>query len=101
MLFSNVVHYAGMRVMASDRRLDDGLFEVYLFEKCSRLGLLVHQWNALTRGWPSGACERRVARRLVVRSAEPVACQVDGDSAGFTPFAVEVLAERRTLLVPC
>lgn len=99
-LFSNVIHYAGWRVLSADRALADGEFEVYLFRNCSRIGLLRHQLRALLCGLPGGACERRRARRLRVDSPTPVPCQVDGDAAGMTPFAVEVLAQRRTLLVP-
>jgi diacylglycerol kinase family enzyme len=99
-LYSNIVHYAGLRVLSPERALDDGQFEVYLFEHCSRAGLMQHHWRALTRGLPSGACQRVRARRLRVESAQPVPCQIDGDHAGWTPFVAEVLAQQRTLLVP-
>jgi len=99
-LFSNVIHYAGLRVLAPDRALDDGQFEVYLFEDCSRPGLLRHQLRAVLRGLPGGGCRRIRARSLKVDAPQPVPCQIDGDAAGSTPFAVEVLAQQRTLLVP-
>lgn len=99
-LFSNVIHYGGHPVLRGQRRLDDGLFEVYLFRSCSRLGLLAHALRALTRGFPSPRCELQRARRLRVHSDEPVAFQVDGDFAGQTPLELEVLAQPFTLLVP-
>jgi YegS/Rv2252/BmrU family lipid kinase len=99
-LFSNVVHYAGLRVLAADRRLDDGLFEAYLFRGCGRLGLLRHGLRALGAGFPSARCERRHARRIRVRSELPVPFQVDGDLCGETPLEIEVLAQPFTLLVP-
>ncbi|MEY2786720.1 MAG: Diacylglycerol kinase [Planctomycetota bacterium] len=99
-LFSNIVHYAGLRVLSPDRALDDGQFEVYLFEHCSRAGMMRHQLRALTRGLPGGACQRVRARCLRVESANPAPCQIDGDAAGWTPFGAEVLAQQRTLLVP-
>lgn len=99
-LFSNVVHYAGLRVLAADRQLDDGLFEAYLFRSCGRLGLLRHGLRALGAGFPSARCERRRARRIRVRSELPVPFQVDGDLGGETPLEIEVLAQPFTLLVP-
>jgi YegS/Rv2252/BmrU family lipid kinase len=99
-LFSNVIHYGGMRVLARDRRLDDGLFEAYLFRGCGRLGLLGHGLRALCTGFPSSRCERRRARRIRVRSESPVPYQVDGDLGGETPLEAEVLAQPFTLLVP-
>jgi YegS/Rv2252/BmrU family lipid kinase len=99
-LFSNVIHYGGLRVLAADRKLDDGLFEAYLFRGCGRLGLLAHGLRALVSGFPSARCERHRARRIRVRSDSPVPYQVDGDLGGQTPLEVEVLAQPFTLLVP-
>ena len=99
-LFSNVIHYAGMRVLSRDRKLDDGLYEAYLFRGCSRLGLLVHGLRALATGFPSPRCERHRARRIRVHSQQPVPFQIDGDLGGQTPLEVEILAQPFTLLVP-
>ena len=99
-VFSNVIHYGGLRVLATDRKLDDGLFEAYLFRGCGRLGLLAHGVRALLTGFPSGRCERHRARHIRVRSEAPVPYQVDGDLGGETPLEVEVLAQPFTLLVP-
>ncbi|MBK7641632.1 MAG: diacylglycerol kinase family lipid kinase [Planctomycetes bacterium] len=99
-LFSNVIHYGGSRVLSRERKLDDGLFEAYLFTGCSRLGLVGHALRALFGGFPSARCERRRARRMRVRAEEPVPFQVDGDFGGETPLEIEVLAQGFTLLVP-
>jgi len=99
-LFSNVIHYGGLRVLATDRQLDDGLFEAYLFRGCSRIGLLRHGLRALVSGFPSSRCERHRARRIRVRSEAPVSYEVDGDLGGETPLEIEVLAQPFTLLVP-
>ena len=99
-LFSNVIHYAGLRVLARERRLDDGFYEAYLFRGCSRIGLLRHGLRALFQGFPSARCERHRARKLRVRSQGPVPYQVDGDLGGQTPLEIEVLAQPFTLLVP-
>jgi len=99
-LFSNVIHYGGMRVLARDRQLDDGLFEAYLFRGCGRLGLVRHGLRALLQGFPSSRCKRHRARRIRVSSETPVPYQVDGDLAGETPLEIELLAQPFTLLVP-
>ncbi len=99
-IFSNVIHYGGLRVLSADRRLDDGLFDAYLFRGCGRFGLLAHGLRALGPGFPSSRCERHRARRIRVSSETPVPYQVDGDLGGLTPLEVEVLAQPFTLLVP-
>jgi diacylglycerol kinase family enzyme len=99
-LFSNVIHYGGLRVLSADRQLDDGLFEAYLFRGCGRIGLVGHGLRALLSGLPSSRCERHRARRMHVSSDTPVPYQVDGDLGGETPLDIEVLAQPFTLLVP-
>lgn len=99
-LFSNVVHYAGFRVLASDRVLDDGRWEVYLFPAGSRVRTVLYGVRALLGGFPSGRVRRERGTKLEVRSASPVPFQVDGDLAGETPFAIEVEPVRRRLVLP-
>ncbi len=99
-LMSNIVHYAGFRVLARDRGLDDGLFEVYLFERGSRAALVGYLVRALTFGFPGGSCRRIRARRVVVTSPEPVPIQIDGEARGTTPLELEVEAVPHTLVVP-
>ena len=99
-LASNVVHYAGLRVLSADRRLDDGLFEVYLFPNGSRLGLAGYGFRALLLGLPGGSCVRLRGRRVCVHSDVPVPCQVDGDAYGRTPVEIAVHPVQSRLLVP-
>ena len=99
-LASNVIHYAGVRCLAGDRRLDDGLFEVYLFEKSSRYGLLTYAVRGFLRGLPGGSCVRRLARRVRVASETPVPYHVDGDYKGETPVDVEVSTHQFRLVIP-
>jgi diacylglycerol kinase (ATP) len=99
-LVSNVVHYGGFRVLSSDRRLDDGLFEVYLFPKGSRASLAGYALRALLRGLPGGACTRLRARRVRIVSEAPVPCQVDGDAFGETPVEIAVHPVQSRLVVP-
>jgi YegS/Rv2252/BmrU family lipid kinase len=99
-LVSNVVNYAGFRVLAEDRRLDDGLYEVYLFRNGSRAALLACGIRALVRGLPGGSCTRVRARRVRIESDAPVPCEVDGDAFGTTPLEFAVHPVQSRLVVP-
>jgi len=99
-LVSNIVHLAGLRVLAPDRRLDDGLFEVYLFAKGSRAALAGYALRALLAGLPGGSCTRLRARRVRITSDAPVPCEVDGDAFGETPVELEVHPVQSRLVVP-
>lgn len=99
-LFSNVVHYGGARVLADDRELADGVWELYLFPARMKTLALLYGLQALVRGLPSGGVKRVSGRRLEVRSAEPVPFHVDGDFAGTTPFTIELERVQRRLVIP-
>jgi diacylglycerol kinase (ATP) len=99
-LASNVVHYAGLRVLSEDRRLDDGLYEIYLFPNGSRLALAGYALRALLLGLPGGSCVRTRGRVVRVSSDVPVPCHVDGDAYGRTPVAIAVHPVQSRLLVP-
>jgi diacylglycerol kinase (ATP) len=99
-IVSNVVHYGGFRVLAGDRELDDGLYEVYLFRKGSRASLFACALRALVRGLPGGTCTRVRARRVRITSETPVPCQVDGDAFGETPVEIGVHLVQSRLVVP-
>ncbi len=99
-LVSNVVNYAGYRVLSSDRRLDDGLYEVYLFPKGSRASLVGYGLRAVLSGLPGGSCTRLRARRVRILSEVPVPCQVDGDAFGKTPVEIVVDPVQSRLVVP-
>lgn len=99
-LFSNIVHYGGFRVLADDRRLDDGEWELYLFPATSLLGVLGYGARAIVRGFPSGRVHRLRGKRLEVRAATPTPFQVDGDLGGTTPFTIEVERVQRRLVIP-
>jgi diacylglycerol kinase (ATP) len=99
-LVSNIVHYGGFRVLAADRRLDDGIFEVYLFPNGSRASLAGYALRAMFSGLPGGTCTRIRARRVRITSASPVPCQVDGDAFGETPVEIAVHSVQSRLVVP-
>jgi diacylglycerol kinase (ATP) len=97
---ANTPKYAGVLRVARDTRLDDGLWEVYLFPT-GRLGELL---RAAARGLfgslPGGPIRMLRARSVRIDAAEAVPYQVDGDSGGTTPVAIELLPERYRLIVP-
>jgi len=102
-LIANTGGYGGVMKLAADARIDDGLFEVYLFPT-GRIGELA---RAFARGavlrLPGGPVRMRRARRVTVESAdadEPVPYQVDGDAGGVTPVTLEVSPTRYRLVVP-
>ena len=99
-IVSNVVNYAGFPVLSKDRRLDDGLYEVYLFRKGSRASLFAAGLRAITRGLPGGSCTLVRARKVRIASETPVPCQVDGDAFGETPVEIAVHPVQSRLVVP-
>jgi YegS/Rv2252/BmrU family lipid kinase len=99
-IVSNVVHYGGLRILSTDRRLDDGLFEAYLFAKGSRAALFGYGLRALAAGLPGGSCTRLRARSVRIESDGPAPCQVDGDAFGETPVEIVVDPVQSRLVVP-
>jgi len=99
-LASNIVHYGGYPVLSADRRIDDGLFEVYLFRKGSRASLLGYGIRAFVSGLPGGSCTLVRARTIKITSDAPAPCQVDGDAFGETPVEIVVDPVQSRLVVP-
>lgn len=97
---ANTPKYAGVLRVARDTRLDDGLWEVYLFPSGSLGELLRAAVRGLFASLPGGPIRMQRARAVRIEADEPVPYQVDGDSGGVTPVAVELLPERYRLLVP-
>jgi diacylglycerol kinase (ATP) len=99
-LASNIFHYGGYKVLCDDARIDDGLYEVYLFAKGSPASLLGYAIRALVVGLPGGSCTRIRARRIRITADAPVPCQVDGDAFGETPVEIVVDPVQSRLVVP-
>jgi diacylglycerol kinase (ATP) len=99
-LVSNIIHYGGILRLSADRRLDDGMFEVYLFRHGHRARLVGYALRGVLGLLPGGSCTLRRARRVRIASAVPVPCHVDGDARGETPIEIEVGAQQYRLLVP-
>jgi YegS/Rv2252/BmrU family lipid kinase len=97
---ANTPRYADLLRIARDARLDDGLWEVYLFPS----GSVPEIARACVRGFvahlPGGAVTMQRARSVRIEAPEPVPYQVDGDLGGETPVELELLAERFRIVVP-
>ncbi|TDJ73281.1 MAG: diacylglycerol kinase family lipid kinase [Planctomycetota bacterium] len=99
-IVSNTIGYGGFMQIAPDRVLDDGLFEVSLFERGTRLALIGYALRGIFRRLPGGSCRMVPARRVRIESDEPEHYQVDGDYGGETPVEIEVTGVRHRLLIP-
>jgi diacylglycerol kinase (ATP) len=93
-MIANTGGYAGVLKLAADARIDDGVFEVYLFPT-GRIGELTRAFlRGAVQRLPGGPVRMVRGRRVVVESPEPVPYQVDGDTGGVTPLAFEVSPTR-------
>ena len=99
-LVANCVHYGGFDVLDRSRRLDDGLYEVYLFARASRTALLRTALAGAFGRLPGGVATLLRASRVSIESDGPSPVQLDGDAAGTTPARLEVDTLRTRLLVP-
>jgi diacylglycerol kinase family enzyme len=99
-LISNVIHYGGLLRLDRARKLDDGLWEVYLFERAAPRHLLLHGLRGLLGRLPCASARMRRAKRVRVLSDRPVATQIDGDHAGFTPLELAVDGPRFRIFCP-
>jgi diacylglycerol kinase family enzyme len=100
-LVSNVRAYGGPFVVTPDAVHDDGLLDVCVLPRGSRLRAL-RAMLAFTVG-----CQRSLSgaryfrgRRVRVTSEERVHYQVDGDAAGFVPATFELLERKQRFVVP-
>jgi diacylglycerol kinase (ATP) len=101
-LLSNCRLYAGGRVTLSPRaRLDDGLFEVWLFHGRDTKDALHHAYQAWRERHHIASDVTKVnGRTITVRTDPPMPCQTDGEKAGYTPFTCELKPCALNLLVP-
>lgn len=101
-LISNSRRYAGGIVTLSpEARLDDGLFEVWLFHG---RGLPRMAGHLVAAKWGKPAQHDHVthlqARQISVRATPPFPYQMDGEPVGMTPFSVQMKPRALRLLVP-
>jgi len=99
-LASNMIHYGGLFRLGAERKLGDGLFEVYLFEKASIPALAAYALRAFLGRLPGGSCTMRRAAEIRVESDPPAPYQLDGDPGGVTPVQIRMTDRRVRLCVP-
>ena len=94
--------YTGLGfTVAPDARLDDGRFDIRVFERFSRLELLLHFGSiALGRRRYEPRVRTFRSSRVRVTSASPLRVRVDGEDAGATPVDATVRAGALRVLVP-
>jgi YegS/Rv2252/BmrU family lipid kinase len=94
--------FAGLGfTVAPGARLDDGLLDVRVFERFSRLELLRHFWSIAAgrrRYEPRVVTHRSGAIRL--RSASPLTVRADGEPAGTTPVDIRVRPRALRVIAP-
>jgi diacylglycerol kinase (ATP) len=87
--------------VAPDARLDDGRFDVRIFERFSRLELLRHFGSiALGRRRYEPRVRTYRSRHVRIESAAPLRVRMDGDDAGETPVEAVVRPAALRVLVP-
>jgi len=99
-IVSNLWNYGGAFDLDADTQIDDGLFEVYLFNAGSRWELFTYAATGLVGRLPGRAGTMVRAKRVRVLSAEPVPIQADGDYRGETPLDLRVRDVQYRIIVP-
>jgi len=97
----NISQYAvGLRI-CSNARFDDGLLDLVVFRCRERTGLMLHAaWTLLRRHPLKGDVLYSHAKRIIIETDRPVACQVDGDMGPSTPIEAYIAESRARLLIP-
>ncbi len=102
LLCANIRRYGGNLFFGPSARPDDGLLDIVLFRDLSLRPLLKGLWGAKTgRGPPPESAWQVKARRIEIRSDEPVGVQLDGEVVGtVTAARIEARATDIRMVVP-
>jgi diacylglycerol kinase family enzyme len=97
----NMPRYGMGLPIAPEARADDGLLNLYVFQR-SQVGDLIRYVAAIVmrRHEQLPDTRRRLVRQVRLWSTKPVPLQIDGDPAGGLPAAIEVAPQALQLLVP-
>ncbi len=97
----NVPRYGLGLQIAPDARPEDGLLDLYVFERPGLPALLGYALAVLRgRHLQLADVHHRRVRGVRLSSPGAVPLQTDGDPAGWLPATVEVLPQKLTLVVP-
>ncbi len=100
-LACNIRQYGGAFNLALDARMDDGLFDVFVFEGLGFFYTMRHLLKVFThRHLQDPRVVYRQARRIEVQTEWSVPVQIDGDPIAATPLVLEVVPRALRLLVP-
>jgi diacylglycerol kinase family enzyme len=100
-LVFNVPRYGLGLPLAQHGRADDGLLDLYLFEKPGLIALAKYAVAILRGGYTERSdVYHRQAKGYRLRSALPVPVQIDGDPADHLPITLEVVHRALALVVP-
>jgi diacylglycerol kinase (ATP) len=100
-LVFNVPRYGLGLPLAPHGRANDGLLDLYLFEKPGLVALAKYAVAVLRGGYSERPdVYHRQAKGYRLRSALPVPVQTDGDPHGHLPITLEVVPRALSLVVP-
>ena len=99
-LVSNVRFYGGVLRLDPEARIDDGLFEVYLFPTARLPELAAAFLRGALAHLPGGAVRRVRGRRVRLEADGEVPYQVDGDTGERLPLLLEVERRRHRVVAP-
>ena len=101
-LLSNGPHAGGFSNLVADASLFDGLLDILLIKRCSRLELISLLRTALNprQPLPEGPVVRLKARCCTIESIPSLPTTVDGEEGPHPPLRIELKTGRLQVLVP-
>lgn len=100
-LASNIQLYAAFFNIAPHARMDDGLFDIFVFKGLGFPYALRHLLTMFSgRTLQDPKVTHALARTLQVESTPSVAVQLDGEPCGNTPVNVQIAPATLSLLIP-
>lgn len=100
LLAANVVNFGGILKLDRATRSDDGLWELYFWERARIPHLAVSFLRGLVGRIVGAGCQLRRVREVRITSARPVFYHVDGDPGGYLPLTLRVTDRRQAILAP-
>lgn len=100
-VITNVPGYAFRLRIVPAARVDDGRFDVRLFERGSAFQMLRYFYKVVIGRYDSlSDVQALQARQIRIESDVPVPIQMDGDPAGMTPATVTILPSALEVFAP-
>jgi diacylglycerol kinase (ATP) len=100
-LVSNIQQYVGILPLAREARVDDGLFDVFIFKGLGFQYIVRHLLKIISqRHLQDPRIVHRQARQIEVWTDQATPVQVDGEPIGTTPVKLKVLPLALRVLVP-